>query len=78
MRTKEIEQAGTACKQNPGMTSKTGTNVWARSQKNTPENESQIRGVAYLPRVKLPLLRALDVTEEEIQDGIRRGVLVVV
>lgn len=74
---KKIEQAGASAKTAPGMTSYTGNSVLNRTAKNTPANEDQIRGVAYLPREKLVLLRAIR-SEEDIQDGIRRGVLVVI
>ena len=46
MRTKE-KQAGTACKQNPGMTSYTGNSVLSRTLKNTPPQEHAIRGMEF-------------------------------
>lgn len=45
MRTKEIEQTGADANLTPGMTSYTGNSILHRTQKNTPENESQIRGM---------------------------------
>jgi hypothetical protein len=55
----------------------TGNSVLHRTEKNTPSNEGRLRGIVYLPRYKLPLLRAL-ATEKQIQAGIDEGGLVLV
>ena len=74
---KKIEQAGSDATSTPGKTSYTGNSVLHRTEKNTPLNEGRLRGIVYLPRYKLPLLRAL-ATEKQIQAGIDEGGLVLV
>lgn len=44
---KKIEQAGSDATSTPGKTSVTGSNVWARTVKNTPVNESPIQGMTF-------------------------------
>lgn len=70
MRTKE-EQAGSDATSTPGKTSQTGSNVLHRTQKNTPANENQIRGVV-LYSEDIVLAKKL-IGESRYQNAVRKG-----